>query len=95
MYAMLAVSNSGSIAIDSHHTDWPTEQACQHAARTLYTTPERATINGVQITIKLNVQCVPVDGVVEMQQPVYGNQPPPPPSPPPPYGPRFRIGPMY
>ena len=103
MYAMLVVSNGGSVAVDSHHTDWPSEASCHHAARTLYTTPEKATINGVHLTIKMNVQCVPVDGHEMPPQVGYSYGPPPPP--PPPFvggfpgitfGPRgVRIGPRY
>jgi hypothetical protein len=95
MYAVLVVSSNGSVSTDSSHTDWPSEQACQYAAKNLYPQPSNDNVNGVKITIKVNTQCVPLDGPQEMPQemppPVgYYGQPPPPPSPPPPYG--FRGG---
>jgi len=85
MYAMIVVSNTGSVAVDSHSTDWPSQAACDQAARTLYSIPPSAVIDGVKLTMKTNVQCVPVDL----------DQPPPPPgparyyAPPPPPPPNF------
>jgi len=84
MYAMIVVSDGGAIAVDSHHTDWPTQQACDYAAKTLYTIPPEATINGVRLTMKTNVQCVPVDMPMETAYappPLRHRLPPPPPPP--------------
>ena len=97
MYAILVVSSNGSVSTNSSHTDWPSEQACQYAAKNLYPQPTTDNVNGVKLTMKVNVQCVPVDGLAPEMPPVnYYRGPPPPPSPPPPpfgllFGPRGRY----
>ena len=100
MYAMIAVTDAGSVAIDSNHTEWPTQQACEFAAKTLYNVPPTAVINNVRITIKTQVQCVPVDLEPAPPPPARYYAPPPPPQPPGfpaiTFGPRgVRIGPAY
>lgn len=100
MFALIVVSDGGSVAVDSHHTDWPSQQACDHAARTLYNVPPTSVINGVKLAMKTNVQCVPVD--LDQPLPPAGARYLPPPPPPPPagfpgvtFGPRgVRIGPF-
>jgi len=85
LYAMIVVSDGGSIAIDSGHTDWPSQHACDYAARTLYTTPPTSVVNGIKLTIKTNVQCVPFDLDAPAPPPAgarYYAPPPPPPGPP-------------
>ena len=86
MYAILVVSSNGSVSTDSSHTDWPSEQACQYAAKNLYPQPTIDNVNGVKVTMKVNVQCVPVNGQPDAVQyrghPQYGSPPPPPPPPP-------------
>ena len=62
MYAMIVVSDSGSVAVDSHATNWPSQQVCEEMIRTLYSTPETSVIGGHKLTIKTNAQCVPVNG---------------------------------
>ena len=107
LYAMVAVSDAGSVAIDSSHTDWPTEQACHQAAHAMKA-PPTATVGGVKLTIQSTAHCVPVDGLAPEMPPAryYGDPPPPPPPPPPPFvrggfpgisfGPRgVRIGPIH
>lgn len=89
MYAMVVVSNTGSVAIDSHHTDWPTERACQTAVQELYNAPSTSTINGVTLTIKTKAQCIPV-GEVLVDAPASYSDPPPRYAPPPFAAPPFQ-----
>jgi hypothetical protein len=94
MYAMIVVSNTGSVSVDSNHTDWPSREACEYAAQTLYQVPPSATINGARLQMKTNVQCVPVD---PYRDPIYGSNvsvnryPDPPPPPHAPYYPQRRY----
>ena len=100
MYAMIVVSNTGSVSVDSHHTDWPSFEACDYAAQTLYRIPPSATINGARLQMKTNVECVPVDLQPPQQayrDPIYGSRmygnqsPDPPPPPHAPYYPQRRY----
>ena len=91
MYAMIVVSDNGSVAVDSHHTDWGSQHTCQQMIQTLYSTPPTATIGGVKLTIKTNAQCVPLDiDAAEVAQQHGGGFPAVT------FGPRgLRIGPRY
>jgi hypothetical protein len=77
MYALIVVSDTGSIAVDSSHSDWPSQVSCEYAATTLYAIPPSATIHGVKVTMKSNVQCVPVNYLPPTPMPA-GVRPPPP-----------------
>jgi hypothetical protein len=59
--SILAVSDTGSIALVSDHSDWPSERACMQAVQRIYTMPrEPQAINGHRITLKASAACMPV-----------------------------------
>ncbi|MCA1452860.1 hypothetical protein I6F35_06445 [Bradyrhizobium sp. BRP22] len=61
MASVLVVSDAGSIALTSEHTDWPSERACIHVVQSIYSIPPTAqVIGGHRVTIKMSASCVPV-----------------------------------
>ena len=84
MASVLVVSDAGSVALVSDHTDWPSEQRCLQVIEEMYSTPPTATLaNGIKVTITTKARCLPMRDVLS---PTAGYTPPPPPQPPrPPY----------
>jgi hypothetical protein len=89
MYAMIVVSDNGSVAVSANHSDWGSQHTCEQMIQKLFSTPPTSSIGGHTLTIKTNAQCVPVDiDAAEMPQP--GGFPAVT------FGPRgLRIGPRY
>jgi hypothetical protein len=59
--SVLAVSDTGSIALVSDAHDWPSQRACEQAIEKLYAVPrEPQLIGGHRITMKVSASCQPV-----------------------------------
>ena len=58
---VMAMTDTGSIAIVSDHHDWPSERACWQAVEAIYSLPkEPMTLNGHTVTVKVSASCRPV-----------------------------------
>jgi hypothetical protein len=86
MASVIALTDAGSVAVTTDHTDWPTQQACEHIIATLYTGPPTITVGGVNLSLRMKATCVPVgDGPVDYAaegSPGWSPRPPAPPAPP-------------
>lgn len=60
MASVLAVSDSGSIALVSDHSDWPSQRACEQAVQQLYIAPEPQIVGSRRVHFKVSASCVPV-----------------------------------
>jgi hypothetical protein len=59
--SVLAVSDTGSIAVVTDHTDWPSERSCIAAVEQLYKAPQDSpVIGGRKITLKITASCMVV-----------------------------------
>ena len=58
---VLAVSDTGSIALNSVHSDWPSERACIAATENIYSVSQPTqSFGGHNVTIKISATCMPV-----------------------------------
>jgi hypothetical protein len=58
---VLAVSDTGSIALNSVHSDWPSERSCISATETIYSAAKPTqSFGGHNVTIKISAACLPV-----------------------------------
>jgi hypothetical protein len=60
--SVVAVTDSGDIAMSNERTDWPSERSCMTAIQQIYSPPVPATqsIGGHKVTIKVSAMCMPV-----------------------------------
>lgn len=59
--SVIAVSDTGSIALVTDHTDWPSERSCIAAVEQLYKAPEvPPVIGGRKIALKISASCMAV-----------------------------------
>jgi len=62
MATIMMMSDTGSIAIVQHHTDWPTERGCKETVQTHYKqgTGNTATLGTHNITMRITATCIPI-----------------------------------
>ncbi|MBO4221976.1 hypothetical protein [Bradyrhizobium neotropicale] len=60
--SVLAISDTGSLALTSEHSDWASERACRAAVQQIYATPRQQplAVGGHQVTVKMNATCLQV-----------------------------------
>jgi hypothetical protein len=59
--SIIAVSDTGSIALVTDHTDWPSERSCIAAVEQLYKAPaETPVVGGRRIALKISASCMAV-----------------------------------
>ena len=59
--SVIAVSDTGSIALVTDHTDWPSERSCIQAVEQLYKAPQESpVIGGRKIALKISASCMAV-----------------------------------
>jgi hypothetical protein len=60
--SVIAVTDSGDIAMSNERSDWPTERSCMAAIQQVYTgPPEPQTIGGRRVTIRVRAMCMQVN----------------------------------
>jgi hypothetical protein len=59
---VVAMTDTGSIAMMSDHSDWPSQPACQRAAQLIYEAPRQqpARLGDHLVTVKMTATCVEV-----------------------------------
>jgi hypothetical protein len=60
--SVLAISDTGSIALTSEHSDWPSERACLLAVQRLYTAPRQqpVKVGEHEISIRMTATCMEI-----------------------------------
>jgi hypothetical protein len=61
LVSVLAVSDTGGVAVTSESSNWPTEQQCIEVVRNHYQNPPSQEIGGHRVTMRVAATCVPVD----------------------------------
>lgn len=74
--SVMALTDTGSIAVTSEHTDWPTEVQCNEVLQKFYTASPPQQIDGHRITVRISGVCVPV---IDGHATEYVARPQPPP----------------
>lgn len=60
--SVVAITDSGSIAMSNNQTDWPTERSCMAAVQQVYVAPrEPQTIGGQPVTFRIKATCLRVE----------------------------------
>ena len=58
---VLAVSDTGSIALNSEHTDWPSERSCISATESIYgVSKPTQSFAGHNVTVVIRASCMQV-----------------------------------
>jgi hypothetical protein len=61
LVSVLAITDTGGIAVTSENSNWPSEDQCQWVLRSFYQNPPSQEIGGHRVTMKVSGSCVPVD----------------------------------
>ncbi len=79
MATILVVSDTGSVSLDTSHTDWPSEQQCRQIIASHYQSPPPREFNGHTIAAMVSASCVPVNPPVmaSSERSTYVPRPPP------------------
>ena len=61
MATVVSFSDTGSVAMVSDHSDWPSERACIAAIEKVYKVPrEPDMVDGHRVTFRAKAICIPV-----------------------------------
>jgi hypothetical protein len=58
--SVLAISDTGGLAVTSESSNWPTEVQCNEILQKFYVAPAPQDINGHRVVMKVSGVCVPV-----------------------------------
>ena len=61
MAMILVMSDTGSVALVTDHTDWPDEMSCRNILQSHFKTPPPTEFNGHTVNAKVSATCVPVE----------------------------------